>query len=158
LQTESAASRISSLLARRVDVAGIRLGVRSRGCNGLSYTLEYVGNDGNIVSAPQSSPSPSSSAAAVAVSTTPLSSSSKAKAKAATSVALDEKVTEHGVTVFIDPKALFYVVGTQMDYVVDDLSAQFVFSNPNKKGECGCGESFSVGEGGSSTMTPTPKM
>jgi iron-sulfur cluster assembly protein len=55
-----------------------------------------------------------------------------------------EEVSEKGVSVFIEPKALMYVVGTTMDYVEDELSAEFVFKNPNAKGTCGCGESFNV--------------
>ena len=49
-----------------------------------------------------------------------------------------------GVKVFVDPKALMHVVGTEMDFVDDRLKAEFVFTNPNSKGECGCGESFNV--------------
>lgn len=56
----------------------------------------------------------------------------------------DEEVNEDGVRVFIDPKALLTVIGTEMDYVEDKLSSEFVFSNPNAKGLCGCGESFTV--------------
>lgn len=56
----------------------------------------------------------------------------------------DEEVNEGGVRVFIDPKALLTVIGTEMDYVEDKLSSEFVFSNPNAKGLCGCGESFTV--------------
>jgi Uncharacterized conserved protein len=50
----------------------------------------------------------------------------------------------HGVTVFIEPMALFNVVGTVMDYEITDMSSEFTFQNPNSKGECGCGESFNV--------------
>lgn len=49
-----------------------------------------------------------------------------------------------GVTVLIDSKALLTVLGSEMDYVEDSLSSQFVFHNPNVKGTCGCGESFTV--------------
>ena len=49
-----------------------------------------------------------------------------------------------GVRVYIEPKALMHIVGTEMDYVEDVLSAEFVFHNPNAVGECGCGESFNV--------------
>lgn len=45
---------------------------------------------------------------------------------------------------FVDPKAVFYVVGTTMDYVDTDVASEFVFKNPNSKGACGCGESFNV--------------
>lgn len=56
----------------------------------------------------------------------------------------DEVVHEKGVTVFIDPKALLYVIGTEMDYVDEKIQSGFVFRNPNEKGRCGCGESFHV--------------
>eukprot|EP00600_Ochromonadales_sp_CCMP1393_P003465 CAMPEP_0174989854 /NCGR_PEP_ID=MMETSP0004_2-20121128/20965_1 /TAXON_ID=420556 /ORGANISM="Ochromonas sp., Strain CCMP1393" /LENGTH=69 /DNA_ID=CAMNT_0016243333 /DNA_START=244 /DNA_END=453 /DNA_ORIENTATION=+ len=56
----------------------------------------------------------------------------------------DEVVSEHGVQVLVDPKAIFFLVGATMDYVEDTLSAEFTFSNPNEKGKCGCGESFNV--------------
>jgi iron-sulfur cluster assembly protein len=55
-----------------------------------------------------------------------------------------EEVSAHGVTVLIDPMALFSVVGTTMDWLETDLSSEFVFENPNSKGKCGCGESFNV--------------
>ncbi|KAF8820279.1 iron-sulfur cluster protein ISCA [Cardiosporidium cionae] len=57
---------------------------------------------------------------------------------------LDEIVEEKGVTVVIDYKAVMYLVGTQMDFVETEISREFVFHNPNKKTECGCGKSFSV--------------
>ena len=56
----------------------------------------------------------------------------------------DDIVMAHGVTVLVDPKAIFYIVGTVMDYEETDLSTEFTFTNPNSKGECGCGESFNV--------------
>ena len=49
-----------------------------------------------------------------------------------------------GIKVFIEPMALFSVVGTTMDWEEDELSSEFTFNNPNSKGECGCGESFTV--------------
>ena len=49
-----------------------------------------------------------------------------------------------GVTVLVDSKALITILGSEMDYVEDKLSSQFVFHNPNAKGVCGCGESFAV--------------
>ncbi len=55
-----------------------------------------------------------------------------------------EEVEEHGVKVFIEPKALMFLIGTEMDFVDDRLRSEFVFHNPNSKGECGCGESFNV--------------
>ena len=56
----------------------------------------------------------------------------------------DDIVIAYGVTVLVDPKAIFFIVGTVMDYEETDLSAEFTFTNPNSKGECGCGESFNV--------------
>ena len=56
----------------------------------------------------------------------------------------DEVVTDRGLTVLVDRKASLFLIGTTMDYEVRDLSAGFVFINPNEKGRCGCGESFHV--------------
>jgi iron-sulfur cluster assembly protein len=50
-----------------------------------------------------------------------------------------------GIKVLIDSRALFSIIGSTMDFVEDRLSARFVFDNPQVKGSCGCGESFSVG-------------
>ena len=54
---------------------------------------------------------------------------------------LDEIVEDKGVRILIDPKAVLFLLGTEMDYKVDKLSAQFVFNNPNQTSACGCGES-----------------
>ena len=106
--TPRAAARIQELLASRDDAPlGIRLGVRRRGCNGLSYTLNYV-YDGDA------------------------------------SMAKDITMHAHGIDLWIEPMALFNVVGTTMDWEETELSSEFTFSNPNSKGECGCGESFTV--------------
>ena len=56
----------------------------------------------------------------------------------------DEVVRDKGVTVFVDPKATVYLVGTEMDFVESDLQSGFVFKNPNERARCGCGESFHV--------------
>ena len=56
----------------------------------------------------------------------------------------DETVVDRGLTVLIDRKASLFLIGTTMDYEVKELSAGFVFVNPNEKGRCGCGESFHV--------------
>ncbi|CAD1813540.1 iron-sulfur cluster assembly accessory family protein [Candida parapsilosis] len=82
----------------------IRIGVRNRGCSGLTYNLEYVDKPGKF----------------------------------------DETVEQDGVKVLIDSKALFSIVGSEMDWLDDKLSSRFIFKNPNSKGTCGCGESFMV--------------
>lgn len=82
----------------------IRIGVRNRGCSGLTYNLEYISEPNKF----------------------------------------DEVVEQDGVKVVIDSKALFSIVGSEMDWIDDKLSSRFVFKNPNSKGTCGCGESFMV--------------
>jgi iron-sulfur cluster assembly protein len=54
---------------------------------------------------------------------------------------LDEVVEDKGVTLLIDPKAVLFLLGTEMDYQVDKLRSGFVFNNPNQTSACGCGES-----------------
>lgn len=56
----------------------------------------------------------------------------------------DEVVEDKGARVIIDPKAILYLLGTEMDYQVDKLSARFVFNNPNQTSACGCGESVAI--------------
>lgn len=104
--TDAAASRIKYLLNKRTEQStlGIRIGVKSGGCSGLSYTFEYADNK-----------NPS-----------------------------DEEVSDKGVTVFIDPKAVLYLIGTKLDYKDEKTRSGFVFINPNEKSKCGCGESFNT--------------
>ncbi len=103
--SDNALTRIHALLDKRgKPAAGIRIGVRARGCSGLSYTIEY---------ADEKSP-------------------------------LDEVVEKEDVKIFIDPKAVMFLLGTEMDYVEEKLKSGFTFRNPNEKGRCGCGESFHV--------------
>ena len=56
----------------------------------------------------------------------------------------DEVVERDGARVIIDPQAVLYLLGTEMDYKVDKLAAQFVFNNPNQQSACGCGESVNL--------------
>lgn len=60
----------------------------------------------------------------------------------------DEIVEEDGAVVLIDPSAVLYLIGTEMDFKSDKLGAQFVFNNPNQKSACGCGESVELQQAG----------
>jgi iron-sulfur cluster assembly protein len=57
---------------------------------------------------------------------------------------LDEVVEDKGVTILVDPKAILFLIGTEIDYEVSRLSAKFVFRNPNETDACGCGESVTI--------------
>ena len=83
---------------------GVRVGVKSGGCAGMSYVMEY---------AKDIKPN-------------------------------EEVIEDKGVKVLIDPKAIMYLLGTEMDYKKEKFSSQFVFKNPNETERCGCGESFKV--------------
>ncbi|WP_375401917.1 HesB/IscA family protein [uncultured Sphingomonas sp.] len=56
----------------------------------------------------------------------------------------DERIDTPGGTLFVDGGSILYLIGSTMDWVEDDFTAGFVFQNPNAKGACGCGESFTV--------------
>lgn len=102
--TEIAAERVRRFISGRGKGEGVRLGVRSTGCSGKAYVLEFVDE-----------------------------------------VNADDLVFESlGVRVFVDPKSLVYLDGTELDYGKEGLNEGFKFNNPNVKGQCGCGESFSV--------------
>jgi len=103
--TSSATDRIRGLLAARGKPSvGVKIGVRTKGCSGLSYTVEYADEIGKF----------------------------------------DEVVDAGEFKVLIDPKAIMFLIGTEMDYVEEKLKSGFTFKNPNEKGRCGCGESFHV--------------
>ena len=57
---------------------------------------------------------------------------------------MDERIETPGGTFFVDGASVLYLIGSTMDWVEDDFAAGFVFENPNAKGACGCGESFTV--------------
>ena len=103
--TEAAAERVRALIARSENpVLGLRVGVKTRGCSGLSYFVEYAEEQKKF----------------------------------------EDVVEDKGVKIFIDPTAVMFLIGTEMDYVEDKIQSGFVFKNPNEKNRCGCGESFSV--------------
>jgi iron-sulfur cluster assembly protein len=102
--TESAARHVSNFLAKRGKGVGLRLGVRTTGCSGMAYKLEFV---------------------------------DEAQAE-------DVRFDSNGVTVFVDPKSLAYLDGTELDFAREGLNEGFKFNNPNVKNTCGCGESFNV--------------
>jgi iron-sulfur cluster assembly protein len=56
----------------------------------------------------------------------------------------DEVVQDKGVKILVDPKAVLFLLGTEMDYKTDRMQAQFIFNNPNQIGACGCGESVQL--------------
>lgn len=57
---------------------------------------------------------------------------------------LDEEIQDKGVKVFIDAKAVMYLIGSTMDYIEEETKSGFSFLNPNEKGKCGCGQSFNI--------------
>ena len=103
--SDNAAERIKLIMSKAEQSAvGVRVGVKSGGCAGMSYVMEY-----------------------------------------AKEIKPDEEIIEEkGVKVFIDPKAIIYLLGTEMDYKKEKFSSQFVFKNPNETERCGCGESFKI--------------
>ncbi|GAB4369375.1 MAG: iron-sulfur cluster assembly accessory protein [Kiloniellaceae bacterium] len=103
--TDAAANRVKELIAKSEEpVLGLRVGVSTKGCSGMSYVVEYA----------------------------------KEQRK------LEDVVEDKGVKIFIDPTAVMFILGSEMDYVEDKFHSGFVFTNPNEKGRCGCGESFHV--------------
>lgn len=72
---------------------------------------------------------------------------------AAAKTPLDELVEDKGVQILIDPKAVLFLLGTEMDYRADRLRSGFVFNNPNQTGACGCGESVTLKAAGEAEKT-----
>ncbi len=103
--SNSATNRVKEIIASAKEpIVGVRVGVESGGCAGMSYVIEY---------AKKVNPN-------------------------------DEIIEAKGVKVLIDPKAIMYLLGTEMDYKRGELSSTFVFKNPNETERCGCGESFKI--------------
>ena len=103
--SDKAANRIKEIMsAADNSTIGVRVGVKSGGCAGMSYVMEY---------AKDIKPN-------------------------------EEVVEDKGVKVLIDPKAIMYLLGTEMDYKKENFSSQFIFKNPNEVERCGCGESFKI--------------
>ena len=101
--SDNAANRIKEIISNdETKSVGVRVGVKSGGCAGMSYIMEY---------AKEINPT-------------------------------DEIIEEKGVKVFIDPSAIMYLLGTEMDYKKEQFSSTFIFKNPNETERCGCGESF----------------
>ncbi|MEO8385091.1 MAG: iron-sulfur cluster assembly protein IscA [Betaproteobacteria bacterium] len=102
--TDRAANHVQNYLAKRGKGVGVRFGVRTTGCSGMAYKLEFV----DAVNGE------------------------------------DQTFESHGVKVFVDPKSLVYIDGTELDFVREGLNEGFKFNNPQEKDKCGCGESFNV--------------
>ena len=103
--TDKAALRIKEIMSKdKSKSLGVRIGVKSGGCAGMTYVMEY---------AKENKPN-------------------------------DEVIEDKGVKVFIDPSAIMYLLGTEMDYKKEQFSSSFVFKNPNETERCGCGESFKI--------------
>ena len=103
--TDKAAERVKYLIKKGDNnVLGLRIGVKSSGCSGFKYSVEYA-----------------------------------VEAKE-----FEETISSKGVTIFIDPAAVMFLVGSEMDWNESKFSSGFDFKNPNETARCGCGESFSV--------------
>ena len=66
----------------------------------------------------------------------------------------EDVVEDRGVRVFVDPKAVLFLLGTEMDFTTSKLTSQFVFNNPNQTSACGCGASVSIGPIGPEQLSP----
>ncbi|CAM9997109.1 unnamed protein product [Ectocarpus sp. 13 AM-2016] len=136
--TDRAASHLISLVANKPGKVGVRLGVKRRGCNGMSYTLKYAdekpkGDEEVVVRDERAQ-------------TGQRENGEGERKGTAAAGGGDAAATGNGncVKLFVDPMATLYIAGTVMDWEETELSSEFTFTNPNAKGECGCGESFNV--------------
>ena len=103
--SDNAVARIKEIMSKaEKDLVGLRVGVKSGGCAGMSYMMEYT---------------------------------KEVKPN-------DEIIEDKGVKLFVDPGAIMYLLGTEMDYKKEQFSSSFIFKNPNETERCGCGESFKV--------------
>jgi iron-sulfur cluster assembly protein len=102
--SDSAAKHVQNYMVKRGKGLGIRFGVRTTGCSGMAYKLEFVDEQQGE----------------------------------------DQLFESNGVKVFVDPKSLSYLDGTELDFGREGLNEGFKFNNPNEKDKCGCGESFNV--------------
>ena len=103
--SKMAQEQISKLLVDNNNAIGLKIGLSTKGCAGLSYTMEYV-NESDIQGC--------------------------------------ELVNDYKFPLYIDNKAVIYVIGTEMDFIKEEYGERFVFKNPNQTSECGSGESFHV--------------
>ena len=102
--TPAAVAQVKSFLDNRGKGLGLRLGLRTSGCSGMAYVIEFVDELNED----------------------------------------DDIYPVEGVNIIIDAKSLIYLQGIELDFVKEGLNEGFKFNNPNAKGECGCGESFTV--------------
>ena len=102
--TDRAAVRVKALLGRNANAVGLKVGVKTAGCNGFTYTMDYATEE----------------------------------------TGREDVVVDKGVRLLIEPAATMFLLGTELDWHEDKLESRFVFNNPNVKGMCGCGESFTV--------------
>lgn len=116
--TDAAKARIKELLEKRgKPSAGIRIALKTAGCSGLSYTVEYADEANKFDEV-------------VTVAGEPKEG--------------EEDSSSDCFNIYIEPKATLFIIGTEMDYVTEKMKSGFVFRNPNEKGRCGCGKSFHV--------------
>jgi len=103
--TDAAVSRVKNIMDNAdSDVIGLRIGIKTAGCSGMKYNVEYAKDIRPY----------------------------------------EEKIISKGVIIYIDPAAVMFLIGSEMDYKEEKFSSGFDFNNPNEIARCGCGESFTV--------------